>query len=70
MREHTHRMAQRLNRAADRLSDRPMPAELDKMRGQIRQLSIAIDVDYMQETLEAEQAEETGGGADTSASAT
>jgi hypothetical protein len=59
-------MAQRLNRAADRLSDRPMPAELDK----IRQLSIAIDVDYMQETLEAEQAEETGGGADTSASAT
>jgi len=65
-------MAQRLNRAADRLSDRPMPAELDKIRGQIRQLWIAIDVDYVQETLEAEQAEETGGGggADTSASAT
>jgi len=70
MREHTHRMAQRLNRAADRLSDRPMPAELDKIRGQIRQLCIAIDVDYVQETLEAKQAEETGGGADTSASAT
>lgn len=58
MNQSTHQLAQRLNRDADRLSDRPMPAELDKIRGQIRRLWVAIDMEYTQEILESEQVEE------------
>jgi len=62
MRDRTHRMAQRLDQQAARLSDRPAPTEIEGIRSAARNLWLMIDQDYTAERLGVELPE--GGESD------